>query len=109
MGRSRMMSTRLQLVRVAARLVTIIASVNDTSGLPVLVDRRWNATIAAHVSVQDAAARSHIFCRQVRGVRTLTVNANTISHGLSGSMSPATAAFCLVSDLFQTGAFGNPC
>ena len=107
MGGSRVMSTRFQLVGLASRLVAIVAAINDASSLPVLVNCGWNATVATHISMQDATARCHIRCRQVCGISTLAVDANAVCHRLSGAMGPAAAAFCLISDLFQAGALGS--
>merc|ERR1719261_999193 len=107
MGRGGVVSTWFQLVRIAAGLVSVVATIDNTSGLPVLVHGGRNTTIATHVSVKDATAGGHILGGEVGGVGSLTVDADAVSHGLSGSMCPAAAAFGLVADLLQTGALGS--
>jgi len=106
-GRGRVVCARLKLVGIATRLITIVATIDHTCGLPVLVHSWRDTTVAAHISVKDAAARSDVLGGEVGGVGSLAVNADAISHGLSGSMCPAAAAFGLVADLLQTGALGS--
>jgi len=104
LGGSAVVRARGELVGVAARLVAIVATINDSEGAVVAVDGRRDTTVAAHVA--KVVARGDIFCRQVRLLGAIGCDADAVGHGLHRAKGPARAAVGLVTDLLQAWALG---
>jgi len=99
---SGVMCARLELVRSAHRLVSIITSIDNAKSAVVRVNSGRNATIAPHVT--KVITCSNILSREMNVLAGVAGDADAISHRLDGAECPAGAAVGLIANLLHAGA-----